>query len=47
LNLPVIIGKPEIISQQTGVELGVGGEFSISLAMKIINSDGCRVCGSD
>jgi hypothetical protein len=35
LNLPVIIGKPEIICQQTGVELGVGEEFSISLAMKI------------
>jgi len=34
----VITDKPEIICQQTGAELGVGGEFSISLAMKIKKS---------
>jgi hypothetical protein len=39
--------KPEIICQRTGIEFGVGEELSISLAMKITNSDGCRVCGSD
>jgi hypothetical protein len=32
-------GKPEIICRRVGVELGVGEEFSISLAMKITNSD--------
>jgi hypothetical protein len=32
-----------IICRRIGVELGVGEEFSISLAMKITNSDGCRV----
>jgi hypothetical protein len=28
-------GKPKIICQRTGIELGVGKELSISLAMKI------------
>jgi hypothetical protein len=37
-----MIGKPETICQQTGAEFGVGEEFSISLAMRITNSDGCR-----
>jgi hypothetical protein len=41
------MSKQEIICQRTGIELGVGEELSISLAMKITNSDGCRVCGSD
>ncbi len=40
-------GKPEIICQRTDIEFGVGEELSISLAVKITNSDGCRVCGSD
>jgi hypothetical protein len=33
--------------RRIGVGLGVGEELSVSLAMKITNSDGCRVCGSD
>src|ERR1700730_1294520 len=45
--MPWVTGKPEIIRPRIGVDLGVGEEFSISLATKITNSDGCRVCGSD
>src|SRR5580692_10059710 len=33
--------------RRIGVGLGVGEELSVFLAMKITNSDGCRVCGSD
>jgi hypothetical protein len=36
-------GKPEIICWRIGLELGVGEEFSISLAVRVTNSDGCRV----
>jgi hypothetical protein len=32
--------------RRISVDLRVGEEFSVS-AMKITNSDGCRVCGSD
>ena|ERR1700693_2166992 len=42
-----VTGKPEIICPRIGVDLGVGEEFSVSLAMKITNSDGCRACGSN
>src|ERR1700730_1214110 len=45
--MPWVRGKPEIMRARIGVDLGVGEEFSISLATKITNSDGCRVCGSD
>jgi hypothetical protein len=45
--LPESRCEPEIICPRIGVDLGVGEEFSISLTMKIANSDGCRVCGSD
>jgi hypothetical protein len=46
-KMPWMTGKPEIICLRIGVDLGVGEELSISLATKITNSDGCRVCGSD
>jgi hypothetical protein len=42
-----VTSKPEILCQRTGVELGVGEELSVSLAMKITNPDGCRVFRSE
>ena len=33
----------KLSAPRIGVDLGVGEEFSTSLAMKITNSDGCRV----
>jgi hypothetical protein len=41
-------GRPALgnYCRRIGVGLGVGEELSVSLAMKITNSDGCRVRGS-